>query len=174
MKITRWPALLALAAAAAMLVHAPARAQKSGRGDLGGKPSTFHGTGADFSGRGSMPPSSGTYELSVVDEIPELLNRDVVERAMSDAYPDEMRQQGITGTVILRFVIRPDGTVDPLSIAVQSATHAAFVQPASTVVMQMRFKPAKVVGTPVRAWVLLPIVFQLETPTPPPAAPPGR
>jgi len=175
MNLIRWPAMPALAAVASVLAWSPAHAQKRGD-DLPAKPPGFVGRGTDFSGQGSVAdrplPSGGTYELSAVDEQPVLLNRAEAARAMAHGYPPELRRQGITGTVVLRFVIRSDGTADPLSVGVGAATNAAFVAPASDVVKQMRFQPAKVRGVPVRVWVTLPVTFALEEPRRP-AAPTG-
>ncbi|HET7462713.1 MAG TPA: energy transducer TonB [Longimicrobium sp.] len=170
MKRIRTRTMPVLAAIAAVLAESPALAQKPGN-DLGAKRPTVQ-EHPDFVGRGMVAdrpsPKDGTYELSAVDEQPVLLNRAVAARAMAHGYPCELRSQGITGMVVLRFVIRPDGTTDPLSVGVETATNAAFVEPASDVVRQMRFEPAKVGGVPVRVWVTLPITFALEEPRRPP------
>lgn len=163
MKPTRWPALL-LTAAAAMLAWSPASAQTPSKDTTNGKPPAPV-SGGDFQGvgRAGSPPerrAGDPYELSALDEQPTLLNRNEVSIAMADLYPPELRQQGVGGSVILRFVILPDGSVDPASVGVVSASSPAFVEPAAGVVRQMRFRPGMVASTPVRSWVMLPIVFQ--------------
>jgi protein TonB len=176
MNLARLPAMLAIVPIA-VLAATPAHAQKPEPNDLASKPSTFQGRGVDFSGRGATvsrgPGRLGAYEMTVVDQVPQLLNRAEAARAMSRGYPPELRSAGVTGTVLLRFVVRADGTADPLSIAVESASNAAFVAPASEVVKQMRFQPAMLHGRPVRVWVALPVLFQLEEPTRPATAPPS-
>jgi TonB family protein len=39
------------------------------------------------------------------------------------AYPASLRQAGVSGTVRLRFVVTPEGTVDPGSVRVVNASH---------------------------------------------------
>lgn len=168
-------ALLTATLLTGLFAGTSALAQKPS-GDLEAKPSAFRGGGATFSGRGSTAPSAGrrrsggTLELSEVDEQPVLLNRAEAARQIARNYPRELRRAGVTGTVVLKFVILPDGTVDPLSVGIETATNAGFVEPAAQVVRTMRFQPALLDGNPVRVWVTLPVFFQLETPARPPRA----
>lgn len=161
MKPARRPALL-LAASAAMFAWSPASAQTPVKDITREKPPT-----ADFRGvgRSGFPPvraGEDAYELSALEVQPVLLNGDEISLALVERYPPELRDQGIGGTVTLRFVIRPDGTVDPASVGVVMASSPAFVEPATGVVRQMRFRPGLVGSTPVRSWVMLPVVFQTE------------
>jgi TonB family protein len=171
MKPTRWPALLP-AAAAAMLAWSPALAQTPASDTTNGKPPAPV-SGGDFQGRGSSASPAGRqagdpYELSALDERPTLLNRGEVSLAMADRYPPELRQQGVGGLVVLRFVILPGGTVDSASVGVVMASNPAFAGPAARVVRQMRFRPGMVANLPVRTWVTLPVNF--AAPTPPAAS----
>ncbi|HEU4562173.1 MAG TPA: energy transducer TonB [Longimicrobium sp.] len=118
-----------------------------------------------FAQGGQTPPAATdtarTYELREVDETPELRNRQGVAKAMLRNYPRELRDAGVTGSVVLRFLVQQDGTVDPRSIRPESVTHDGFVAPAAAVVRTMRFAPAKVDGERVRVWVTLPVAFAL-------------
>jgi TonB family protein len=113
-------------------------------------------------GEATLPPDDGTYELSVVDEIPDLLNRDEISESMSHNYPPLLRDAGVTGSVTLRMRVTRTGTVDPASVTVESTSDEMFSESAVRVVKQMRFRPAKLKGQAVPVWVTLPVTFQLE------------
>lgn len=124
-------------------------------------------------------PAPGLYELSAVEELPELANRRQVAREIARRYPPQLRAQGIGGSVILRMRVQQDGFVDTATITFVSATNPDFVQAATQVAQMLRFRPARVGGKPVRVWVTLPINFESslppakrEEPWPPPE--PGR
>lgn len=116
---------------------------------------------------GGMPPRIGddekrTFELSEVEEQPELINRDEVAAALSRNYPPLLRDAGVTGTVTIRMRIGRDGVVQPSSIQVESSTHDAFSDAAVRVAERLRFRPARYKGQPVPVRVTLPVTFQLE------------
>lgn len=98
-----------------------------------------------------------TLELSAVERAPRLLNGDELARELSRRYPPLLRDAGVGGSVQVRFRILPDGSVDPGSPRVTSATHDMFVEPTLAAVRGLRFEPATVHGRPVRLWVELPI-----------------
>lgn len=123
-----------------------------------------------------------THELGAVEHLPELLNRRQVAREISRRYPPHLRAQGIGGTVTLRMRVQEDGSVDTASISLALATNPDLVPAATQVAHTLRFRPARVGGKAVRAWVTLPITFQVflppakrEEPWPPPyPARPGQ
>jgi TonB family protein len=104
----------------------------------------------------------GTYELSAVDEQPQLANQAEVARAFKRNYPPLLRDAGVTGTVTLRFRVAPGGSVDPECISVENTTHEAFGEPAQRIVQRMRFRPARVAGEAVPVWLTLPLTFCIE------------
>ncbi|HYH83618.1 MAG TPA: TonB family protein [Longimicrobium sp.] len=135
----------------------------SGVGKAGGVANGVeNGQAQDVTNR-TQPPDEGTYELSAVEEQPELSNRSEVARQMSRNYPPLLRDAGVTGTVTIRMRVNEDGRVDNESISVENSTHEAFGDAARRVVERMRFRPAKVGGRAVKVWVTLPVTFQLET-----------
>jgi TonB family protein len=105
-------------------------------------------------------PDDGTFEVSGVEQQPELVNRAAVSQALVHNYPPLLRNVGVVGTVTLRFRVLEDGTVDPGSISVQSATHDVFADAARRVAESMRFRPAMIGRRAVRAWIDLPITFE--------------
>ena len=104
-----------------------------------------------------------SYDLSHVEEQPELINRSTVSSALSREYPRMMRATGQTGTVTLRFRVMEDGRVDRSSVSVMALTHPDFAEAAVRVVYVMRFRPARYHRLPVPVWVTLPVTFRLAT-----------
>jgi TonB family protein len=101
-----------------------------------------------------------SYELTHVEEQPELVNRGAVRTALEREYPRDLRRIGQTGTVALRFRVLDDGTVDRPTVSVVSYTDAGFIEAAARVVYVMRFRPARVRRVPVPVWVTLPVTFR--------------
>ncbi|HEV7587830.1 MAG TPA: energy transducer TonB [Longimicrobium sp.] len=102
----------------------------------------------------------------LVEEQPELLNREAVQRALSRAYPPLLRDDGRSGTVVIRFRVLTDGTVDPATVEVVSTTHAGFSAAAFRVALTMRFRPARFNGTPIPVWISVPVTFFTMGPEP--------
>ncbi|HEX9938397.1 MAG TPA: energy transducer TonB [Longimicrobium sp.] len=121
----------------------------------------------------TAPPAEGTYDLSSVEEMPELANRADVARLIQRSYPPEMRSRGETGTVTLRFRIQEDGRVDSASVMIENATSPEFTEPAAKVARAMRFRPAKIENRAVPVWVTVPIPFRLEPRSAPATRAPG-
>lgn len=78
------------------------------------------------------------------------------------AYPASSRRLGEEGKVVLRVHVTPDGHPAVIEIKASSSfprlDHAA-----REAVTQWRFVPAKRGEEPIAAWVLVPIVFSLES-----------
>jgi protein TonB len=135
----------------------------SGVGRAGGvADGVQNGQAQDVTAR-QAPPDEGTYELSAVEEQPELSNRSEVARQLSRNYPPLLRDAGVVGTVTVRMRVMENGSVDPSSVSIENSTHEAFGDAARRVVERMRFRPAKVGGKAVKVWVTLPVTFQLQT-----------
>ena len=100
-----------------------------------------------------------SYNLSDVEEQPELINREAVQSALNREYPQDLRAMGLAGTVLLRFRVMEDGRADRTSVRVEQITHPAFGDAARRVVYAMRFRPARLNGRAVAVWVTIPVVF---------------
>lgn len=103
------------------------------------------------------------YDVSVVEEKPKLQNASEVQRQLQRLYPPLLRDAGIRGNVVLKFVIGADGRVEPGSVDVVNATHDAFGDASIKVTEKMKWKPAKVGGRAVRVTVTMPIQWTLES-----------
>mgnify|MGYP001321863433 CR=1 FL=1 len=78
-------------------------------------------------------------------------------------YPIEAAENGIQGTVILRFCVQKDGTVGKISIA--KGVDASLNAEAYRVVSILPpFIPGRQRGKPVNVWYSLPVTFQIKRP----------
>jgi hypothetical protein len=77
-------------------------------------------------------------------------------------YPEDDRDAWRGGSVQMRAVIREDGTVDPRTPAVVTATRRSFALSADRAFRNMRFNPMRIGDCPVRAWTELPFEFAFD------------
>ena len=76
------------------------------------------------------------------------------------SYPLKMAQAGITGEVLVGFVVDKNGV--PREIYAQKSTNRAFEAAAIAAVAKWRFKPGTMDGRLVNTRMAVPIVFALE------------
>jgi len=74
-------------------------------------------------------------------------------------YPSELRRSGISGEVLVEFVIAADGTVR--DAVVRKSTSSEFEAPAIAAVNQWRFRPGLKGGREVAVREQVPISFTL-------------
>lgn len=121
---------------------------------------------ADFVGQGVAAASRGPgdsvrgYELTEVEDLPRLLNRQMFGRDLARLYPAALRDAGMQGMVVVRFRVEVDGTTSNAQIT--RSTEYAFDLPTLEAVRGMRFSPARVNGRPVRVWVEQPIQWTVD------------
>jgi TonB family protein len=75
-------------------------------------------------------------------------------------YPDYLRKERVSGTVVLMFVIDEKGSVR--SIRVVKSDHPGLSASAATAISKWKFEPAKVEGMPVMSRVRLPVPFKFN------------
>ena len=94
------------------------------------------------------------FDLSQLDQIPQPTFQ------TKPVYPFDMRRQGITGTVVVEFIVDKTGTVrDAFALP---STQREFEGEAVKAVMKWRFKPGKRGGAAVPTRMRVPIVFSLN------------
>jgi periplasmic protein TonB len=76
-------------------------------------------------------------------------------------FPFEMRRAGISGQVVVDFIVTIDGSVR--NAFAFSSTQREFEQSAVTAVAKWRFRPGKRQGHAVNVHMQVPIVFSLNT-----------
>jgi TonB family protein len=89
---------------------------------------------------------------------PEVLNREVVTRALEREYPPALRDAGIGGTVLVFFFINEAGAVQAVQVH-QSSGSEALDEAAIRVARVFEFAPARNRDRAVPVWIQIPIVF---------------
>lgn len=82
--------------------------------------------------------------------------------ARSPSYPEALRAAGITGTVLVEFVVDTSGRVEAGTVKLVSSDHSAFFAAVERSLPMMRFLPAEAGGRRVRQHVRLPFRFDLD------------
>jgi protein TonB len=77
-------------------------------------------------------------------------------------YPDSLRKAGVTGDVVVQFVVDTAGYAELETVKVLRSTHAIFTESVRDVLPVMRFEPAELDGRKVRQLVQLPFRFNLQ------------
>jgi TonB family protein len=78
-------------------------------------------------------------------------------------YPEDLRKMGVTGEVVMRFIVEPTGKVRPGSATVVRSSHVSFTNAVMDALRVMRFAPARVGGIPVAQLVEEPFTFALDS-----------
>ncbi|BBM69206.1 energy transducer TonB [Rhodothermus marinus] len=95
----------------------------------------------------------------VVEEMPEIIGG--IERLYELLeYPELARKAGLEGLVVVQFVVEPDGSIS--NIQVIRSAGKLLDEAAVKAVQQLRFKPGRQRGRPVRVRFSLPIRFKLQ------------
>lgn len=133
---------------------------------------------SDFSGKGVAGGSSrgvagGTGDADSKGTVGGLSNQPYFEFQVEEAafpsggnptpeYPNSMRELGMTGRVVVQFVVGANGRVEPGSIKIMESTNSAFAAAVREVLPRHRFSPAKIGGKAVRQIVQQPFIFRLD------------
>ena len=104
---------------------------------------------------GGLPGVGDVWDSGVVDERPEVLSGPPL------VYPEQMRQAGIEGRVLVEVVIDTLGRAEPGSLRTVASSQRAFEAAATAYVRRALFRPARVMGRPVRVLIRLPIEFRI-------------
>jgi periplasmic protein TonB len=99
--------------------------------------------GGDMRRIPTNPPSIGTGGPITVDQT-QLKVKPRPTYQVQPVYPPELKREGITGTVVLGFIVDASGTAR--DVQVLSATHPGFVQAAIQALQKWRFSPGKFKG----------------------------
>jgi len=102
-----------------------------------------------------IPGVGEVWDSGVVDERPEVLSGPVL------AYPEQMRQAGVQGRVVVEVVIDTLGRAEPASLRIVESPQLAFEASALSYARRALFRPARVLGRPVRVLIRLPIEFRI-------------
>lgn len=103
--------------------------------------------------------SAQVYAPNELTEMPKIENMSQAQRVIQGSYPATLRGSNVAGKVQIQFVVLEDGSVDPASISVVSATVQELGDAAVSAVKQIKFKPGKKDGTAVQSRVVIPIAY---------------
>src|SRR5262245_19848141 len=76
-------------------------------------------------------------------------------------YPEPLRQAGIEGRVLVRFVVDTVGRIDPASVQILSSTHDQFTRAVRDALSGFRFRPAESNGKHIPALAEMPFEFKV-------------
>jgi periplasmic protein TonB len=103
----------------------------------------------DVRALGSTAPS-----VSAVDELPTL------QDDLAPRYPEQLRALGLTGEVLVEYVVNAEGRVARSSLRIVHSPHPAFSQAVIEALVRARFNPARVGGRSVAVLVQQKIRFE--------------
>jgi TonB family protein len=81
-------------------------------------------------------------------------------------YPDSLRRAGIDGRVVIRMIVDTLGHPEPSSLEVLESPDSGLTAVAKEFALGSAFRPARRHGQAVRAWVKVPVVFDVAPPLP--------
>ena len=97
----------------------------------------------------------------VTTHLPQLMNKDEVERAVSRVYPSILRDAGVTGRTKVRLLVGEDGRVKASEIETPSG-YDQFDRAALQIGPTYKFRPAMNMEKKVAVWVKFDVVFQIR------------
>ena len=103
--------------------------------------------------------SAQVYAPNELSEMPKIANMSQAQKVIEGSYPDALRRSKVAGKVQIQFVVTEDGSVDPASVSVVSATVDELGSAAMDAVKRIKFKPGKKDGAAVKARVVIPIAY---------------
>jgi TonB family protein len=87
------------------------------------------------------------------------------ERSAAPVYPDSLRRAGITGVVMLQFIVDTAGRVEMETVRLIESTNVRFTEAVLTALPRMLFHPAILEGHKARQLVELPFRFRVVAPS---------
>ncbi|HEU4883109.1 MAG TPA: energy transducer TonB [Longimicrobium sp.] len=105
------------------------------------------------------PADARTYELSEVEELPRPLNVSEISRLLMASYPPSLIEAQDSGSVMARFRVLEDGSVDSTSITITESDNELFNAPTIRAFLRFRFRPARIHGQPVKVWIDQPLAW---------------
>lgn len=130
---------------------------------------TIIDTDKPFVFRVGIPSHAGTVPPAAADDLgAALLDSQVGVQVALDTrspmprYPQLLRDAGVEGATLLRFVVDTLGRIEQGTVQVVESTHPAFALAVQAVLSQMRFSPARIGEPKVRQLVEFPLQFRLH------------
>jgi len=77
-------------------------------------------------------------------------------------YPDQLRQAGIEGHVLVRVIIDAEGRTEPVSVQIVASNDHGFEDPVKDMARHAHFSPAMSAGSRVRSCAIIPVDFTIK------------
>ena len=116
-----------------------------------------HGVENPGPGLAGPGPVGGVVDEHIVDRAPFL-----VGSQPAPWYPSALRANGMSGRVLVKFVVDTLGRAEVPSIDVTESSHVLFAEAVREALARYRFSPGEVGGRKVRTMVQLPFNFQVR------------
>jgi TonB family protein len=113
-------------------------------------------TGSPLGGGASGLEAGSALDERQVDQAPRLLGA-----PSAPLYPVALRQAGVEGTVMVRFVIDTLGRAELDALEVLASAHPRFVEPVRAALARYQFSIGEAGGRKVRTRVQMPFAFTL-------------
>lgn len=113
--------------------------------------------GSTSSGSTFEPVGGGVDRLVSAAEADEPLTATYLP---TPAYPPVLADAGVSGRVVVRFVVDTIGRVEPATVVALSSPHPALTDAVRAALVKARFKPGRSHGTPVRVLAEMPVTFR--------------
>jgi len=120
------------------------------------------GVGAQEKDSVKTPVQEQTFTFA--DEMPQFPGGDQKMYefiSQNTVYPDSAKKHGIEGRVVVRFIVKKDGSISDPQI-MKSASHGLNEEAIRVVKLMPKWTPGKQNGKPVSVYFMLPIQFKLD------------
>ncbi len=111
------------------------------------------------------PVTRGGDNSSPYTVAPQLENSSEIAVMLEARYPPDLRDRGVTGTVVLLVQVDTEGQVRRSAVW-ESSGHEEFDDVATSVASSMRFVPAQSTSGPVTVQIMVPVDFKLKQDAP--------
>ncbi len=101
-------------------------------------------------------PSEDTLKDEDVVEMPKVLNM------VKPKYPDTARKRGQQGTVLVRALVKKDGTTSQVRVPTGKGVAPDLDRAAVEAIRQWTFTPGTKKGKPVDVYIMIPVKFALD------------
>lgn len=106
--------------------------------------------------------ANGVWNISSLSSPPRVASPAAAQRAIQNSYSRYLQQAGISGKVVLEFVVDAKGSVDPATIRVVQSANDKLTEAAKSALGEIKFVPGVAEGHNVKTRVQFPIVYATQ------------
>ncbi|MDB4914847.1 MAG: TonB family protein [Gemmatimonadetes bacterium] len=118
----------------------------------------FYGRGVGETGvRLAGPPAGNVVDVKYVERAPFVIGTPAAPR-----YPAALRANGMSGSVVVRFVVDTAGRAEMTTVEITESSHSLFTDAVREALARYRFSAGEMSGHKVRTMVQLPFTFEVH------------